>query len=280
MKNRNFKLILWLLIIILIFTIVYPPFSVYKYDQQIENLKNQFPSFQHLLGTDYLGRDLFVRVLVGIKITMLIGIFSIFISISVGIPYGIICGYYGGRIEKTMSCIMDIIESIPQILYAIILMTIFSSITSLGGIFTNINGSLLGIFITLSLIFWIPVARIVKNETKKIKNKEFVVYAKSKNASFFHIMFKHIIPNCLDTIVVIIMQSIPNSIFIETFLSFIGIGIQPPTPSLGKLINYGISGMRSYSYALIIPSVALIIIILLFNLLGNQFMKSTENKWE
>jgi oligopeptide transport system permease protein len=190
-----------------------------------------------------------------------------------------ISGYYGKKVELVMSGLIDVIESIPQVLYAIILMTIFSRITSYTKVFRNFDGSLMGVFVTLSLTFWIPISRIIKSETKKIKNKEYVIYAKNKGANFTHIMFKHVFPNCLQTIVIIVIQNIPNSIFIETFLSFIGIGIQPPKPSIGKLINYGVSGMRTYPYALFIPAMALIIIIYLFNLLGREYIKTVENEW-
>lgn len=244
-------------------------------ENEIQNseLKYANPSIEHILGNDSLGRDMFVRICFAMKNSISIAILSILTCVFIAILYGAYAGYAGGKIEKIMIIIMNVIGSIPDFLVAIFLMLFFNNI----GIKNN-NDGMLGIFGTLVIVSWIPVARIIKNETKKVMDNDFIIYSKLKGAKFGHTFFHHIIPNIKNTIIILIVQRIPSAIFLETFLSFIGIGLQPPTPSLGKMISEGIKTARLYPHLLIIPSICLIAIILAFNIIGEILIKKFNNE--
>ena len=259
-KNKVKKFLISLVIfmlLLLVIIIIHP----YKYDEIIGQ-QHLNCSFQHFFGTDYLGRDFFLRVCLATLITLFISILSIFCSIFIGSIYGIYAGYKGGTTEKIMLMILNILESIPDFLLAIILLIVFNNLF--------ISGSLIGIFLTLILISWTQMARIIINETKKIKELEYIQYAQLKGAKFKHILFFHLIPNLKDIII------IPSYIFLESFLSFIGIGIQTPLPSLGRMISEGIKYFRLYFSELLIPSIVLILIILFFNFFGESMLNKNN----
>ncbi len=240
---------------------------------QNSDLKYSKPSTHHIFGNDSLGRDLFIRIVYATKNAISIALYSILTCVFIATIYGAYAGYASGIAEKIMVMIMNIIGSIPDFLIAIFLMMFFNNI----GLKNN-NGSLFGIFGTLVIVSWIPVARVIKNETKKIMNNDYILYSKLKGAKFFHIFFHHIIPNIKNTIIILVIQRVPSAIFLEAFLSFIGIGLQPPIPSLGKMISEGIKTARLYPHLLIIPSICLILIILIFNIIGEVLIKKLNDE--
>lgn len=263
-KLKNFGMAIFIFILIFLLLIIFYPI---KYDDIIAE-KHLGCSLKHPLGTDYLGRDFFIRICFAILNTIMISICSIFCSLGIGVLYGTYTGYKGGKIEKLMRMILNIIECIPDFLLAIIILIIFNNLF--------INSSLIGIFITLVIVSWTQMARIIVNETKKIMNNDYIQYSKIKNANFIHILKFHLLPNLKDVIIVTAIQRIPSAIFLESFLSFVGIGIQPPYPSLGKMISEGIKVFRIYTSELLIPSIVLMIIVFIFNIFGESIIKKDD----
>lgn len=263
MKNKlkKFSIFLIILILLLLFIIIIYPVN---YDE-IVGEKHLNCSVKHPFGTDYLGRDFFIRICYATLNTIMISICAIICSLVIGVFYGTYAGYKGGKVEQIMRAILNILECIPDFLLAIIILIMFNNLF--------INGSLIGIFITLIIVSWTQMARIIINETKKIMNTEYIQYAKLKKAKYIHILIFHLLPNLKNLIIITIIQKIPSAIFLESFLSFVGIGIQPPYPSLGKMISEGIKFFRIYPSELIIPSVVLILVVLIFNIFGENLME-------
>jgi len=272
MKNKvPIIIILATIITLFIASFVVPFYSRYNIYEQNASLKYAKPSVEHILGNDYLGRDMFVRTCWAIKNSILIALCSIPVSVLLGIIYGAYAGYASSGVEKTMTAIMNIFQSISEFLLAILLMVMFTSFK-----IKFFDTSILGIVITLIVLSWVDIARIVKNETKKIVNNNYVLYSELKNARFGHVFIFHILPSIQGMAVIMIVQKMSSAIFLEAFLSYIGIGIQPPNPSLGIMINEGVKFIRVYPHLLFFPAIVLFVLILLFNILGE--LLKFENK--
>lgn len=234
--------------------------SPWKYDQIVAE-KYESPSLQHWFGTDYLGRDIMIRLCIALFASIGMAFGVILIGGFLGSLYGIIAGYFGGTTERILVTIIDILKCIPEILIAIFLMVITNAMN-----FNNSASSIIGLIITLSIITCPLMARVAKNETKIVRQMEFIAYAKIKGANSFHIIFFHVVPNIKNKLISVMAQRIPKIILIESFLSYIGIGVQPPFPSLGKMINDGISVIRIAPHVLLFPTLVVALIVLLFNL--------------
>ncbi len=236
--------------------------------------------FPHVMGTDELGRDYFIRVVYGARVSFLVGVFASIMVLIIGTLYGAISGYMGGRTDMIMMRIVDIIYSLPDILIIILLAVVFketmdfSKVPVIGKLGTN----MVSMFIVFGLLYWVGMARLVRGEILTIKENEFVLAAKSMGASSAHIILSHIIPNCLSVIIITTAQEIPAAIFTESYLSFIGLGVALPMPSLGSLANAARSGMQSYPWKLIFPAVAIILIVLAFNLIGDAMRDAFDPK--
>ena len=258
-KKLKIRIIASFFILFYLFCSVIPVLLPFAYSEMVGKAYEPM-TLSHIFGTDALGRDVLLRVCVASKTSIHIACFSVLCSLIIGVHYGCIAGYFHGLINSVLTSIIDIIDSIPDFLCAMLLMTFFNGFTSNG------FGGITGIFVTLILTSWTSMARLIKNEVSVLVNEKYVVYAKLKRASFAHIYFWHLLPNLKGTIIAIIVQKIPPAIFLEAFLSFVGIGIQPPYPSLGKMISDGVSVFRKAPHLLLIPSCFLFVIILLFNL--------------
>ena len=258
--TKNSILSLSLFFIMITFCIIVVFYSPYGYSEMCGQAFEP-ASVKHLLGTDAIGRDMLVRISLATILSIGIAAFSIICGLFIGVQYGCIAGFYKGTINIIMTSILDIIESIPEFLCAMMLMTFFNA--TIGN-----NGGILGILVTLVLTSWTSMARIIKNETAILVNENFVVYALTKKAGYIHILFYHLLPNLKGTIISTLVQKIPYAIFLEAFLSFVGIGIQPPFPSLGKMISEGVTSFRKAPLVLIIPSVFLFTIIFLLNFIS------------
>lgn len=245
-----------IIIVILIFAILSPFFCKYTYDFQDLNQANQWPTLQHIFGTDNLGRDLFVRTMYGARISLSIGFVASFISLTIGVLYGGISGLLGGKADIIMMRIVDILYSIPSMIYVILLMVI-------------IGPGLKSIFLTLGISYWVGMARIVRGEILKLKHEEFVLAAQVIGASKRRILLRELIPNAMGPIIVTLTLSIPNAIFNEAFLSFVGLGVSAPMASWGVLTNQAIGSLEVYPYQLFFPAAAITITILAFNFLGD-----------
>lgn len=274
-KNKPAMVGLVTVIIIILSAIFVPMFWPYDYATQIRGHENQGPSWEHPFGTDSLGRDLFIRVMYGARISLSIGLVASLINLTIGVLYGGISGYVGGRVDNIMMRIVDILYSVPLLLYVILLQVVLEKPieqafeTSFLRVFKGIGSDLILIYIVLGLVYWVNMARIVRGQVLSLKNQEFVLAAKAQGASAWRIIWKHLIPNAIGPIIVTVTLAIPSAIFTEAFLSFIGIGVSAPMASWGTLASDAYRGIRSYPYLLFFPAACICITMIAFNLLGD-----------
>ena len=210
----------------------------------------------HIFGTDDLGRDLFVRTMMGVRITLLVAIVASFVSLLIGVAYGAIAGYVGGRVDAVMMRVVDTLYALPFIFFVILLMVAFER-------------NFLLIFVAIGAINWLDMARIVRGQTLSLREREFVEAAKLMGVSTPRIILRHIAPNLAGIVIVYVTLTIPQAILVESFLSFLGLGVQEPQTSLGALVNAGVAHMETASWTLLIPATLLAVILLCFNFLGD-----------
>ena len=264
-KDRLALFGLVVIVIMLMLAIFAPYFSSYDYDTTNFFETNEPPSFKHLLGTDMLGRDLFVRILYGARISLAVGILASFINLFIGVIYGGISGFSGGKIDNFMMGVVDVLYSVPVMIYVILLMVV-------------VGPGLKSIFITLGISYWAPMARIVRAEVLRLKNEEFILSARVLGASPTRILLRHLIPNAMGSILVTLTFSIPGAIFTEAFLSFVGLGVSAPMASLGMLCNDGIGALMVYPTQLFFPAAVISVMILAFNFLGDGLRDALDPK--
>lgn len=277
-RNKVAMTCAWVLLAILLFAWVGPFLMPYTYDQQIrghERLAPMLSPYFHPFGTDQLGRDLMVRVMIGTRISLSIGIVASIIILIIGTTYGAIAGNAGGWVDNIMMRVVEVLYSIPDVLVVILLgITLKEPLqrafdSGALSFLSSIGSGLLSIFITFALLYWVSMARIVRGEILVLKNSEYVSAARALGANNRWIIFKHLIPNAVGTIIVTTMFQIPSAIFTESFLSFIGLGVSAPMASLGSLVNDALNGFQSYPYRLLIPALMIAVIILALNQLGD-----------
>lgn len=247
---------LCVIIVMAVAAIFGPMFSEYTYDgQNLEN-GNQPPSAEHWFGTDKFGRDIFVRTLYGARISLLIGFVAAAINMVIGIIYGGISGYFGGRVDMLLMRIVDIMIGVPDLLYIILVMMF-------------LGNSIQSILIALCLTSWIGTARIVRSQVVTLKHQEYALAARSIGSSNLRILFKHLIPNSIGPIIVTVTFLVPSAIFSEAFLSFLGIGIQVPIASWGTLVNDAIPTLFTQPYQMLFPALAISITMFALNFIGD-----------
>ncbi len=277
-----------LILLITLFAFVGPLLMPYSYDQQIRGHERLAPvingEFFHPFGTDNLGRDLLVRVMIGTRISLVIGIVSTFFVVLIGTVYGAISGFIGGITDNVMMRVCEIIYSIPTVLIIILLNIVLKQplqkLFDAGhfSAFRSVGTGLLCIFITFALLYWVSMARMVRGEILALKSSEYVTASRALGAKNGWIIRKHLVPNCIGTIVVTTTFQIPSSIFTESFLSFIGLGVSAPMASLGSLVNDALNGFQSSPYRLFFPAIVLALIILSMNLLGDGLRDALDPK--
>lgn len=267
-----------LIVILLVFlaAIIGPMLSPYAYDQINKGSENLSPNAQHIFGTDSLGRDLFTRTMIGARISLAVGIVAALMISIIGILYGAISGFIGGWVDIVMMRIVDIVYSVPTILIVILLQVVlreplvrFVESGNAPEFLSKLGVGLISIFFVLALLYWVDMARIVRGQILALKEQEYVLAAKVLGSSNKNIILKHLIPNCIGQIIVVTTLKIPEAIFVESFLSFIGLGVSIPMASLGSLSQVALKGIYSYPYMLIFPAATISVIILSMNLFGD-----------
>ena len=305
-RNKIAMTCLSILIIIAIMVTVVPMVYPYTYEQQLgvaqvkridktyNNLKpfeygeteldriaNGEKVFPHIFGTDSAGRDYAIRVVYGARISLLVGFFAAIIVLIIGIIYGSIAGYFGGKVDLFMMRLVDIIYSLPDMLMIILLSVVLNEVLGPkieGTALAKVGTDMLSIFLVFALLYWVSMARLVRGQILSIKQNEYILAARSVGASPWRIIKKHLLPNSMSVIIISTALQIPSAIFTESFLSFLGLGVSIPMPSLGSLASDALSGIYSYSYRLVIPALFIWLIVLSFNLLGDGLRDAFDPK--
>jgi oligopeptide transport system permease protein len=228
----------------------------YRFDQQNFNAILQAPGAGHILGTDELGRDVFTRLIYGARTSLAVGVFTQVIVLLIGLPVGAIAGYSGGRVDNTLMRFVDVMYGFPDILLIILLRSIF-------------GGSIFMIFLAIGLVNWVNVARLVRGQVLSLKERDFVNAARSMGGSDSYITGRHLLPNSLGPVIVAVTFNIPRAIFTEAALSYIGIGVKPPTPSWGAMIRDGYDVIFAAPYLVVVPALAIALLMLAFTFLGD-----------
>jgi oligopeptide transport system permease protein len=256
--NRSIRVTAGILLAVATVALVGPWISPHDYaTTNLENiLSSPSLSNMHLFGTDDLGRDLFVRTMLGIRVTLLVAIVASLVSLVIGVTYGAIAGFVGGRLDAAMMRFVDTLYALPFIFLVILLMVAFER-------------NFLLIFVAIGAINWLDMARIVRGQTLSLREREFVEAARLTGVSTLNIVFRHIAPNLIGIVVVYVTLTIPQAILVESFLSFLGLGVQEPQTSLGALVDAGVKHMEGASWSLLIPATLLALILLCFNFLGD-----------
>lgn len=236
--------------------------------------------FPHIMGTDEQCRDYFIRVIYGARISLVIGFFASIIVLIIGMIIGSISGYAGGKVDLILMRIVDIIYSLPDMLVIILLATVLNQVLVFksGSALAALGSNMVSMFIVFGLLYWVGMARLIRGQILSIKENEYVLAARSIGAKPGWIIRKHILPNCLSVIIVSTALQIPSAIFTESYLSFIGLGVNAPMPSLGSLANSARQGLQTYPYKLIFPALMICLIVLSLNLLGDGLRDAFDPK--
>ncbi len=266
-KNKTFTIALLVLALIIISVMVIPLFS--QLDPVSHSLQEswQKPSLKHWFGTDKFGRDVFARVLYGGRISFLIALLAMLLSVLVGVPYGLISGYLGKKTDALLSWIINLFMAVPQFLLILTIIAILD------------KNSIMWVIIVIALFSWMDVARLVRNQTLSLKERDFILAGKVTGLSSCRILVRHILPNLAGSLVVLATLLLGNIILVESALSFIGLGIQPPTPSWGNIINDGRQALVDYWWISVFPGLAIILTVLCITIIGEHIQDKIATKY-
>ncbi len=255
-KNKLAMFGLCFILVLAIISLLTPLIAPYAYETQDLYLGATPPSAAHWLGTDVLGRDMLTRLMYGGRISLTVGLIATSVALLIGVTYGAVAGYMGGKVDAVMMRIVDVLYALPFSIFIILLTVVFGR-------------SLLLLFLAIGAVEWLTMARIIRGQVLSLKRQEFVEAATAIGLSRWQIIRKHLIPNALGPIIVYTTLTIPSVILLESFLSFLGLGIQPPQSSWGSLISYGVETMEEYPWLLIYPGLVLSLTLFSLNFLGD-----------
>ena len=306
LKNKIATISLFVILFITLASIVIPFFWPYAYDQQLgitpgkpvdpsysnldpfefgvteqKRMENGEYIFPHLFGTDSQGRDYFIRVVYGARISLAVGFFASIIVLVIGLLVGSLAGYIGGKVDLVIMRIVDIIYSLPDMLMVILLASVLNE--SLGNALDGtplerVGSNIISLFLVFALLYWVSMARLIRGQILSLREQEYVLAAKTSGAKASRIIRKHLIPNCISVVIISTALQIPSAIFTESYLSFLGLGVNAPMPSLGSLASDALNGINSYPHRLVIPAVVISLIVLSLNLFGDGLRDAFDPK--
>ncbi len=306
LKNKVATVAMVIIVLITLSSIFIPLFWPYSYDAQLgvtpgkavdASYSNLAPFeygsteqkrmaqgekiFPHVFGTDSAGRDYFIRIVYGTRISLAVGFFASIIVLLIGLVVGAVSGYAGGKVDLFIMRIVDIIYSLPDMLMIILLASVFRvSLTPKieGTALAGIGANIISLFVVFALLYWVSMARLVRGQILSLREQEYVLAAQTAGAGGAWIIRKHLIPNCISVIIISTALQIPSAIFTESYLSFLGLGVNAPMPSLGSLASDALNGLSSYPYRLVIPAIVISLIVLSLNLFGDGLRDAFDPK--
>jgi len=303
-RNRIALIAFIIIVIITLSSIILPIFWPYSYDQQLgvvprkpvdASYNNLYPGeygatelkkieagekvFPHIFGTDSAGRDYFIRIVYGTRISLSVGFFASIIVLIIGLTVGSIAGYCGGKIDLFIMRIVDIIYSLPDMLMVILLSSVLKTVLNLEGtILEKIGSNIVSLFIVFGLLYWVSMSRLIRGQILSLREQEYVLSAQATGAKGSWIIRKHLLPNCISVIIISTALQIPSAIFTESYLSFLGLGVNAPMPSLGSLASDALNGISTYPFRLVIPAIVISLIVLCLNLFGDGLRDAFDPK--
>lgn len=306
LKNKVATVCFFIIVFITLASIFVPMFWPYSYDTQLgitpgkpvdPSYNNLAPFeygtteqkliaegesvFPHVFGTDSAGRDYFIRVVYGTRISLAVGFFASLIVLVIGMTVGAISGYCGGKVDLIIMRIVDVIYSLPDMLMVILLSSVLSvSLEPVleGTVLAKLGTNMISLFIVFAVLYWVSMSRQIRGQILSLKEQEYVLAAKAAGAKGKWIIMKHLIPNCISVVIISTALQIPSAIFTESFLSFLGLGVNAPMPSLGSLASDALNGLSSYPIRLVIPAVVISLIVLSLNLFGDGLRDAFDPK--
>ena len=305
-KNKVAVISFFIIIIVTLSSIILPMFWPYRYDQmlgvtpgrpvnasynnlapfeygekEMERMEKGEKIFPHIFGTDAQGRDYFIRVVYGARISLAVGFFASLIVLVIGLTVGSVAGYCGGKVDIIIMRIVDIIYSLPDMLMIILLSTVMKEALAPvieGTVLAKLGVNMISLFIVFGLLYWVSMARQIRGQILSLREQEYVLAAQATGARGKWIILKHLLPNCISVVVISTALQIPSAIFTESYLSFLGLGVNAPMPSLGSLASDALNGMNSYPYRLVIPAIVISLIVLSLNLFGDGLRDAFDPK--
>ncbi len=306
LKNKVATVSFFIVVIIALSSIILPAVWPYSYEQQLgitpgkpvdASFKNLAPFeygetelerieagetvFPHIFGTDSAGRDYFIRVVYGTRISLAVGFFASLIVLIIGVTIGSLAGYCGGKVDLVIMRIVDIIYSLPDMLMVILLAAVLNTALTeaiAGTVFEKLGTNIISLFIVFGTLYWVSMSRLIRGQILSLREQEYVLSSRATGAKGGWIIRKHLLPNCISVIVISTALQIPSAIFTESYLSFLGLGVNAPMPSLGSLASDALNGIKSYPHLLVIPAVVISLIVLSLNLFGDGLRDAFDPK--